>query len=75
MQLGIGQPTRLAEARRGILLLNSRFVAKRKCSFMMLARVTMVEGLLYGPDPGEFRNPLAYEKLVELDPPLPGLIR
>lgn len=41
----------------------------------MLAGVTMIESVLYRPDPRELRYALASEKLVELHPPLPGFLR
>lgn len=74
-QLGIGQPTRLADARRGILLLHSRFYCERKGSFMIPTRIAMIEGVHDRPHLREFRHALASEKLIELHPPLSGLLR
>jgi hypothetical protein len=75
VQLRIGEPTGIAEARRRILLLHPCFSGKRKSAFVMLTRITMIKGLLYRPDTCEFCHPLASQKLVELNPPLSGLIR
>jgi len=42
VQLGIGQPTRLTEARRSIFFLQTCFGSKRNGTLMMFARVTMI---------------------------------